>query len=279
MKIIQSSNNIINLYNDENIFDWYSKFSNNRIIRDRFGLDLNKYSPWHISDKVDILPDGNVSISIETALHEEISSICKLKKNVYIMWSGGVDSTAIICSFIQNGYSKTNIHILYTEDSIKEYPQFFNYLQKNSFNMILFDYSSLFELIKNVIQSDDILINGVHGDKLYEGLFPESYENIHWKQFVLENSGKQYIPIFEHILKSFNFNPTTTADFFWMMDFNFRWGETLTLPFVKNVILPFSSDTFQNICVNRMKTFHSYGVKESSNPSLYKPELKKLFLM
>lgn len=279
MYIKESCNNIINLYDDDDFFSWYSKLTGRfRIFRDRFGLDINKFSPWMVSNEIDTIPTGNTNYTIEEALNEEISRIYNMNKKIYIMWSGGVDSTSIICSFIQNGFDKSNIFILYNDSSINEYPLFYNFLLEQKWNLIKFDYFTLYDLLNNIISDDNnVLLSGIHGDKLFEGVFVKNYEFSNWKYFLIENDAKHHIPICEHILKSLDVNPTTTADFLWVIHFALSWGESLAFPFMrKNYLLPFSTSIFQDICIQRIKTRNSYGSYEMANPKFYKPELKSI---
>lgn len=280
MNIITSSNNIINLYTDDDIFSWYSKFSRNRIIRDRFGLNINQFSPWMVSNNKDCIPIGNISDSVVEILHKEIECIYKQGKNIYILWSGGVDSTSIICSFIQQNYT-SNIKILYSDNSIKEFPAFFEYLKNNtSWELIYFNYLNFYDLLQTISSNDrNVIVSGLHGDKLYEGSIPSSHIQdgyLHWKEFVIKYNGRNFIPIFEYIFSKFDIQPSTALDFFWMLDLNFRWGETLSFPYIKRLMLPFTSNLMQELCVKRMKLYKSYGCEEYNNPKLYKPELKSI---
>lgn len=279
MYIKESCNNIIDLYDDDDLFSWYSKLTGRyRIFRDRFGLGINKFSPWMVSNEVDRIPDGNINVTIEEALNEEIKRIYNMNKKIYIMWSGGVDSTSIICSFIQNGFDKSNIFILHSESSIEEYPLFYKFLLEQKWNLLKFDYFTLYDMLNTIISDDNnVLLSGIHGDKLYEGTFIRQYEFINWKQFLMECDGKHHIPIYEYILKSLDVKPYTTSDFLWVMNFVLSWNESLAFPFMrKNYILPFSTSTFQDICMQRFKTRNSYGSYEFENPKFYKPELKNI---
>lgn len=62
--------------------------------------------------------------SLEMCLMKNTEYFNKMPGNKILMWSGGIDSTAMLVSFIKSGYIK-DYKIAYTDTSIEEYPQFF----------------------------------------------------------------------------------------------------------------------------------------------------------
>ena len=124
-----------------NIIKCYRKYTNyheycNRI-RDRFGywgeqlFPLPKYTEESLEDA-----------SIRRA--KELGP-----KN--ILWSGGVDSTFIICSYIK---AKVPFTVICDEISINDGNYFYNWMLKNNINIIKFKSTMESYIIKNMVHGD-----------------------------------------------------------------------------------------------------------------------------
>ena len=100
----------------------------NGILRDRFNL-LNHFSPYNFVGTIDDVPkrfDNDVAISdiIDTVCGDIISKYEKIG----LSWSGGVDSTTILCALLNSLEDKSRLHVYCTKQSINEYPLMFNHL-------------------------------------------------------------------------------------------------------------------------------------------------------
>lgn len=87
-------------------------------------------SPWKIPKYVDD--------DYDECFKNIISQYLLNNSHITILWSGGVDSSAIIAGFIKYG-DKHRFSIGYTEASIKEYSVFYDFLQRNNFDLINID--------------------------------------------------------------------------------------------------------------------------------------------
>ena len=59
----------------------------------------------------------------------------KENKNIYILWSGGIDSTYVLCSFLASHIDKKTVTIVCNHNSIAEYPWFWhNIIKKHNLN-------------------------------------------------------------------------------------------------------------------------------------------------
>ena len=91
-------------------------------------LDRTKYFWDHIN--FDAIPMPNLDLSINESVDEYFDIIAKEYVNkyseIYLLWSGGIDSTAALISLIKARKSKNQLTVLYSSSSIAEYPWFYN---------------------------------------------------------------------------------------------------------------------------------------------------------
>lgn len=103
----------------------------NRQLRDRFDV-LNKYSNVRWASGSDPVPTP-IATPMVDLLDEHATSVIQqydgdVSKPMVVLWSGGVDSTTIICALLKNGAK--NVKVLCSKDSIEEYPWFFENVVK-----------------------------------------------------------------------------------------------------------------------------------------------------
>jgi hypothetical protein len=99
-------------------------------------------------------------LDLDTALSNRVRDICDTDQKINIMWSGGIDSTAIVVSFLKYAPDIQQCRILYSPWSIYEHPDFFELLQ-NYTNLELIDISGDFYLDMNL---DGLFVSGNSGD-------------------------------------------------------------------------------------------------------------------
>jgi hypothetical protein len=95
------------------------------VARDRFNL-LNKYSTFRFidaSDPVPVASDAKFS-DIVNARAAEFAG-----KQVLVAWSGGVDSTVVLLSLLENGVDPKDMEVVYSGDSMLEYPALYRHLR------------------------------------------------------------------------------------------------------------------------------------------------------
>lgn len=113
------------------------------------------FQRWQIRDRFNILnptsnilwiPDAEEKPTISTssitdlvdARATEIIKNNEDKENpIVVSWSGGVDSTSIVCALLKNGCK--NFKVVFTEASIEEYPWFYENIIKKNCNYDLTD--------------------------------------------------------------------------------------------------------------------------------------------
>lgn len=111
----------------------------------------------YYSDNIWSIPPY-IENDFEKCMYNAVDFYTKNYDHVTILYSGGVDSTCIVTGFIKYG-DKNKFTVGYTNESIKEYPLFFDYLKNNGFSLI--DLS-----ITEFNDCPGVLIHGNCGDSL-----------------------------------------------------------------------------------------------------------------
>jgi hypothetical protein len=133
--------------------------------------------PWRIP---------NVELDLETALEKRVTEICNTEHKINILWSGGIDSTAIVVSFLRYAPDLKQCRILYSPWSTYEHPDFFDLLK--TINQIeLVDLSGEFYLTCDL---DGIFVSGNSGDEIHASLDQSFFDQYgydflftNWKDF------------------------------------------------------------------------------------------------
>lgn len=110
---------------------------------------------------------------LDEIIYDIITKTSNSNKKLAVWYSGGTDSTAILCSIIKNSsakFQKEKLLIRLTKDSIEEYPLFFEkYIKKLNYEFsVLSDYFNL----------EYFNVDGVFGDTIFgEHYIPELIED------------------------------------------------------------------------------------------------------
>lgn len=164
---------------DTDVLSTTNKLFCNWAARDRFnqlnGFSNFKYDTSH-SDPLPISLDESVSLAdlVDKKALELINGA--KDQDIVVSWSGGVDSTAIICALLKNGLPSKQLHILCTPSSIKEYKWFYDWMLKQGIRIDIYN-----ELIKELaIVPCAYVVSGWCADQLFGS-------NIHLKNLALYN--------------------------------------------------------------------------------------------
>ncbi len=172
---------------------------------------------------------------------KRIKEIVSKNSHVTILWSGGIDSTFILCLFIELGFaqelkSQNRFTIGLNLDSIKENPVMYENIIKKDFM------DCVVQADKVIINPDDfgIIVTGEMADNLVGSLTMKScvdYYNdfsiVHetWKTRALSwftrnlaNEEKsQVIELIEQLTNNSPVELITSHDLFWYLNFNLKW--------------------------------------------------------
>lgn len=143
------------------------------IMSDRFNA-LNHYSPWNLGADPEI-PKPKYEFKY-TDIGEILDLVVSRIKDkpITLMWSGGVDSTALLVSCLKNGVS--DLQVVSSLHGIHENRGMVNYLIKNKIKLDFPESPSF----KTKEFKDRLIINGWCADQLFgfayaATLHPESY--------------------------------------------------------------------------------------------------------
>lgn len=147
--------------------------------------------PWRVP---------TVELNLETALQKRVENICAPGDRINLFWSGGIDSTAILVSFLQYADDLKKCRVIYSPWSTYEHPDFFKMLQGIT-DIELVDISGdrYFSL-----DLDGIFISGNSGDEM-NGSLDESFFINHgydflftpWRDFFSKGHNDKFIEFCE----------------------------------------------------------------------------------
>jgi hypothetical protein len=241
----------------------------------------------HAMPDFSILPKLNL---LDTVL-DRCAELIKTNKKIYLLWSGGIDSTLVLTSFILSGISSDQLIVVCNNDSIKEYPKFYIDHIRGKFEILSSEL--LIQRVK-LAKVNGIILSCEHGDCMHGQDFGT---------IALTAFGGHYLwdqPSRENILKLFKYKGmtdqsancwydifmasainsprelNTTYDFFWWTTFNWRWQWA-----IEKIRLRFNHDQeiytfFSGIGMQKWATVHEQ--QPISKLSDFKYDFKKLIL-
>lgn len=223
-------------------------------------------------------PNSFSPIGFDQACIESAQKLLAEGKPIYILWSGGIDSTAMLCSFIASKQDLSLVKIILNNDSINEYKKFYETYIRGKFEILVTEEAMQRMSLGSL---DGIVLSGEHGDQLFgsplvNGIhqsFPKGFlkQPFNRENFKIFASSKGMSDIssdcwFDIYSESANSSPrpiSSMFDFAWWHGFNFRWQAIglKMLPRIKKEI--------------DLRTF--YSSKELQSWSVYhKPDLDRL---
>lgn len=208
-------------------------------------------------------------------------------KKIAVMYSGGVDSTLMLCSFLKNAKQNQlkNIIVLLSDESIRENVNFYNnYVIKNficisswRFPYLLGKDEYLFLTGEN---ADQLFGSQVNGDFTIENPYTDLFEPIElmegkildfFRQRLLQSNKKLAEPMFNLFKKMANNAPVKLENIyqmFWWINFTTKWQSVYmrilpfslnlnTLKLQENYTTFYHTDEFQLWSLNNMNKFSS----------------------
>lgn len=267
--------------------DYYNFFNLATDIVDRTGLlELPVRTSTHNLCKLPKLRQHN--LSYDECCNTRANEIWKLSKQldlpIGIMWSGGIDSTRVLVSFLSNfplSELKDRVTIICSENSIIENPVFYRKFVLPNFNLInsesvpwLFDKKLL--LVTGELNDE---LFGSHRAKNYLMSNPDRYTakfdqarifNYVHKSITNADACKFLVDVITQTSIDYGITLETDMEWFWWTNFCYTWQHnymrffTLVAPhlrhnitdeFLKNYVHHFySTDDFQLWSVNAAST-------------------------
>lgn len=210
-----------------------------------------------------------------------------------IAWSGGIDSTLIVCSIMRNlgPAQRKNIRIACNEASVYEYPWFFENVIRPNFDTV--DASIQFDPM-SIGQS--LVFNGEPADQLFPGavLMPMIHSGVdintdmfkHPTQilnYLERGADRRFAQWFYQCtvdnIKSVDLDLTSYFDFFWWVSFNFNWTGLLLRsvrnrwmdigsiePYRQQFINWYNCQSYQAWAINNRQQLISHSVGDYKKP-------------
>jgi hypothetical protein len=188
----------------------------------RFSLEPNK---WGIPNENNLLSQITEDCNFVDATNTRLSQILKLSDDtnlpILIHWSGGIDSTLILSSFLKHCDSNTlsNVHILMGETSIIEHPEFYKKYIDGKFNIIKGSDYNVATMVSQYIN-----ITGQPADQLF--YYPRSLEF-----FSTDSNIKD--EVIKNAKKTAGLTLTTSMQVSWWAHFNYNWNDARYLDLIE----------------------------------------------
>ena len=280
---------------DRDALSLYGCLQGQPIEADRFGF-LNQFSPWRVTGTDAKVPEPAAACSAEA-----FSDICSgraqaiMKRardenlDIYVSYSGGVDSTCVLASLLREGVDTQRLHVLCTKESEEEYPLFYNMLANEGVHLI--DVTGMPRNKPYVDALDTgLLVTGWCGDQLFGSDLNIAYEGwFHkpWQDFIRFFAGmpevdRDYSPAIGQLEASFEHYGMPIrnfAQFVWWLNFSCKWNFVIShTPFLVGRLTDrsvpfFAHEDFQRWSMARFDLVDSHPPQETA---FYKPEMKRV---
>jgi len=180
----------------------------------------------------DIVKLPNHKKSFADLCDDRALELLQLDQPIFIMWSGGIDSTTVVTGILKNWPREqlSRITILCNHDSIKENRSFFPHIAKN-FKIETSDHK-----IESVLKRGYV-ITGEMGDQIFGSDIPistarqpeeilfENYETSAVKMYdaIHNGHGEEYFKLYRPIADEAPFKLKTIFDWCWWLNFSQKW--------------------------------------------------------
>lgn len=205
-------------------------------VRDRFNI-LNRLSPINWTDRADEIPKPyDESVALGSIMDEHMAEILDkyAEGNIVIAWSGGVDSTALVCAYLRSEADISRLIIVCTADSIEEYPLFYERMKSLGINVRVVD-----EVTDELSDIDcAVILTGCCADKLFGSDVNQrnlSLYNEPWvealRTYARETTKKplseRSLEIIEQVYTDYaaklGLKIEQWCEFLWLVDFGCKW--------------------------------------------------------
>ena len=179
------------------------------------------------------------SHDFETCCLLNAGKYLETNKPIILMWSGGIDSTAMVVAFLKIAKDLSNITVAFNNDSIREYPYFYkNYICGKVKGI------STEELVLRITTSgigDSILLSAEHADQLFgsplsgsiaqtlgldfltKPFNQENFQALFTSKGVSQQATECWFDIYNQTSRYSPKPIQTMFDMAWWHGFNFKW--------------------------------------------------------
>ena len=278
-----------------NPLSFFEDFQFLPIMSDRFG-GFNKYSTFNLVSTKDInylktIKEYSYGNNIQQFLFDSVDKRGKEildrayndVKHIYLLWSGGIDSTAVFVSLLKSirEDQKKMLHIVMSPRSIDEYKLFYERYVKDKFDILWTNKNNYEEVYRTAIKRGYTL-TGDCGDQIYGSHITHTlpfwfndYRDYLRKQIYPNQNIDSLIGQFETTFKEYGMDIQKVHDFVWWMNFSCKWDivsnsvKHITKVSNGNEIAFFDYKDFEIYALNIPHDIHVSEFRE------YKKDMKK----
>lgn len=240
-KLLLSKNSQFQNLNKQDVCDWYSiyKLINlNVSLVDRCDKLTSPYV-FHNYFPMPTVPVGFNKTYKEICI-ERATQLVKhshaIGKPIVILYSGGIDSTAVVISFLLATQDTSNIIIALNTASIQENPNFYYNHIRGKFKLLPS------ERTLDLLTGDYIMVGGEFNDQLFGSDIMSEYQKVYPVEELFQPySQSNIVPFFEsvgltnkeaniwfglldnHMRTNGRCEIKQVKDFFWWLNFSFKW--------------------------------------------------------
>ena len=251
-------------------------------LADRFGY-LNQFTRINaaaISEGK--LPSFASTIDFSTCMASRAAALlarCECTDcHCYVLWSGGCDSTGVVAALIDVGFPFERITVLYTQSSLEEYPEFFQWMAAISVPTQRISALEIFTVAISYAKRGDIVLTGFPADQLFGSIIgqtlPYDTTKTHWTDYLKDDkANQQYEAAFEY----YKIPIKTVAEFLWFNNFALKWdyvcypGLMMVNETHENIIPFYDTQNFQDWSASHFDVLHAYDQKDALK---YKLQMK-----
>jgi len=228
------------------------------------------------------------NIDLDTACFNRSKELIASNKKIYVLWSGGIDSTLTVVALLEADIPKDQIYVVCNTDSLKEN---YNFFLKISDRVNFVSTERVMQILK-YDNLDGMVLSAEHGDLSYGYDFssemlqilgpdylklPATRENIvkyfTHKKLDVESANCWY-DVFMESAKNSPRPIDTTYDFSWWAGFNWRWQYALEKFRMRFYRIPDSTTFFIGQDIQNWSIHHQQP--DLNNLRDFKPEYKKI---
>ena len=127
-------------FNDDDALAVYAARTGFPVLRDRFGF-LNAFSRWRLYEEALPFPSSGSTAKFADLMDERaagiVARIRREERELYILLSGGVDSTAMTIAVLRAAAGDfRHLHVVFNASTEDEYPAFVTYLCGTGIDML-----------------------------------------------------------------------------------------------------------------------------------------------
>lgn len=262
-----------------------------RTYRDRFAI-LNDLQPFNYSNYKweRVQPSNNILIFSELADRRACEIIDRYPTgNVVISWSGGVDSTCVLVSFLRNLEDKSRLKVVCAESSLEEYPWMYRHLT-NDLHIDVFVTNHIFRTIGEM-PDVAIQLNGFCGDQMYGANIHQYYPHLYSKnwidaaKFILDDKQikytqsqfDQFINAFQYYSVQLDYLCTQWCEMCWLFSFGFKWEYYSLEHKLRLYALGYKENAIKAIAFYNTPYFEQLSIQNSKKVTEYNPFAQKRY--